>query len=328
MTDINLDLNDFRDKVNNELVANIANFVYRVLSFTNKNFDSGLGKISDKPILEEVAAETEKVRQSYANHETREALRGILRIGIIGNKYFQDKQPWKLIKEDKAAALGVVTTAANIVKVILILIKPILPEFSLKLEKQLGIDDVDFSHLSNFLENHKIGTAEIVYEKIDEIKLGQSQFARLNLKVARVDEIKEHPEADKLYVLQINLGSEKRQLVAGLRPYLKKEELLGKNIIVITNLKHHNFKGFVSEGMLLAAQVGDIIRPLEAPKSQLGSAVLIDGVEKGFENTITLDDFKTITITTKSGKVVFEDKILKTKEEEITTDMADNAVIR
>ncbi len=87
-----------------------------------------------------------------------------------------------------------------------------------------------------------------------EVKISFSDWEKLDLKVAKILEVEDHPRADKLYLLQVNLGSEKRQLVAGLKPYYSKDDLKGKLCIVFTNLEPAVIRGEKSEGMLLAAQ--------------------------------------------------------------------------
>ena len=88
------------------------------------------------------------------------------------------------------------------------------------------------------------------------------EFEKVDLRVATITSVEDHPNADKLYILQIDLGSEQRQLVAGLRLKYTKEQLRGKQIIVVTNLEPRELRGTRSEGMLLAAEDGTILQPL------------------------------------------------------------------
>jgi methionyl-tRNA synthetase len=82
-------------------------------------------------------------------------------------------------------------------------------------------------------------------------------FTKLDIRVAKVLEVKDHPNADKLFCLTIDLGGERRQIIAGLRPYMPAEALLGRNIIVVTNLEPRKMRGLESNGMLLAASFGE-----------------------------------------------------------------------
>jgi len=153
-----------------------------------------------------------------------------------------------------------------------------------------------------------------------------SNFSKLNLKVAIIEDVLPHPNADKLYVLKINCG-EPRQLVAGIKQFYSPEQLKGKHIIIISNLKPAMLRGVESQGMLLAAQIGSEVKVLEAPKSVAGEQVFIEGELVGNEQ-INIDDFAQIKITTKDKRAIFDGKPLKTKKEEVFVDIDDHATIR
>lgn len=153
-----------------------------------------------------------------------------------------------------------------------------------------------------------------------------SLFSKLNLKVAIIEDVQPHPNADKLYVLKIT-ADKPRQLVAGIKPFYAPEQLKGKHIIIVSNLKPAILRGIESQGMLLAAQVENVVKVLEAPNSVAGEQVFVDGEDVG-SSEITIEEFKQIKITTKNKKVVFEGKPLKTKKEDVSVDIGDNATIR
>lgn len=153
-----------------------------------------------------------------------------------------------------------------------------------------------------------------------------SLFSKLNLKVAVVEDVQPHPNADKLYVLKI-VADKSRQLVAGIKQFYSPDQLKGKHVVIASNLKPAILRGVESQGMLLAAQLGNEVRVLEAPNSAAGEQVFVDGEDIGSVE-ITIDDFKLIKITTKDKRAVFENKPLKTKKEEVFVDVGDNATIR
>jgi len=100
------------------------------------------------------------------------------------------------------------------------------------------------------------------------------EFKRIDLRVGKIVEVIDHPKADRLYILRVDLGGEIRTLVAGIKPWYRKEELLGKHIIVLVNLEHKMIRGVVSEGMLLAADDGDTVSILTVDKPvKLGARV-------------------------------------------------------
>ncbi|MEK6916188.1 MAG: methionine--tRNA ligase [Nanoarchaeota archaeon] len=335
MTDIDLDVENFKARINNELVANIANFVYRTLSFTNKNFGSKLSEIKDKKLIEAIIKKSKEVIEAYTSFDYRKAVSLILEISSMGNKYFQDNEPWELIKTDKEKTHRVLTDCVNIVKILIILVKPILPKFSEEIEKQLKVKEQNFSDLDKKLENHKIGEAKIILKKIEELKLdlpekkiAEEPFAKLNLKVAKIVKVSNHSKADKLLVVNIDMGSEKRQIVAGLKPYYENPQVLvGKYIVVVSNLEHANLRGEASEGMMLAAETkdGKIVRVVEAPKSKPGDQVYIDGISIGKE-TINFDEFMKNKIYVENNKVLSNGNQLQTAKEKLKSEIKEGKV--
>ncbi|MDP2749252.1 MAG: methionine--tRNA ligase [Nanoarchaeota archaeon] len=336
INDVDLDFDDFSDKANNEFVANIANFCYRVLSFINKNFDSKLGKLpKDEELIVELNSKAKEIEKYYEAIEIRDALKQILAYSSIGNKYFQDNAPWKQIKEGevgKEKAHKVVTLAANIVKNISVIAAPILPNFCARIQKQLGLSDLQWKDIGFDLEQQSINEAEIVVHKIDDIKkiLDGNKFP-LDLRVAKIDIVQDHPSADKLFVLQIDLGDEKRQLVAGLRDFYKKEQLEGKKVVIVANLKPVKLRGYESQGMLLAAEKmidgKELVTVLEAKKSKPGDQVIIEGYKPNKEQVL-YDDFAKVVFEIKDGHVYTKGKMLKTVKEAIHADIEDGAMVR
>ncbi len=313
---------DLVDRVNNELVANISNFCYRTLSFINRYSESGIGRIArgewEKKLLKEIEKKIENIHKCYLDYNFRDAIKQILEIGDIGNRYFQEKQPWVLIKKDPKKCKGILAFSANIVKDLAILLKPILPEFSGKLEKQLKTKDLKWKDLKKPLENHKIGKPEILFKKIEKVEFSEP-FASLDLKVARIEKVENHPEGGKLYVLRIDLGTEKRTIVAGLKGPYYKDSLKGKNIVVVSNLKPAKLRGIESQGMLLAVEKGKKIGLLTSG-DEPGSDVFAKGVEKDPKKVIDVKDFLKLGIEVKKGKVYYKDKVLKTDKGEISVD--------
>ncbi len=326
-SDLDFEHNDFNARINNELVSNIANYAYRVLSFINSNFGSGIGEFSrdrNRKLEKKILKKIELAKKNYEKLNYREAVKQILEISDIGNKHFQKNEPWALVKSSRKECEDVVSFAANIVKNLSIIISPILPKYSEELQSQLNLKNLNFNNIDFGLKNHKISSAKIIFSKIDAQR--QKEFP-LNLKIAKIEGVEDHPDAEKLYVLKINLGSEKRQLVAGIRNYYAKEQLLGRNIVVVANLRHAVLRGVKSEGMLLAADDGNKIELLSAPDSNPGDSVFAEDL-KNSASEIDIDRFRKTILKIRNKKILFENKVLKTDKEEISVDMLDNAVIR
>ncbi len=313
MSDVDLSFDDFRKKTNNELASNIGNFCYRVLNFLNRHFNGEIGAIDkNKEITGELCKKIKKIEENYYALNFNEAVRDILHISSMGNKYFQDNEPWKLVKDNQDKTHRILGLCVNIVKDLCILLQPILPEFSLKLLQQLNLKNLKWEDLKFELKNHKIGNDEILIKKMNETEAKKE--LPLNLRVARILQAKEHPNADKLYVLEIDLGTEKRQLVAGLREHYRIDELTNKKIIVITNLKHAKLRGVESQGMLLAGDDGANVGVLTLEDSLPGDKVYFEGFENS-NKVIDYDEFSKLKMVVQKGKVYFEGRELRTERE-------------
>ena len=314
MSDIDLSFDDFRKKINNELAANIGNFCYRVLNFLNKNFDGEIKEIDkNKELIKEVNEKIKNIEKKYHNLNFIEVVKDVLHISSLGNKYFQENEPWKLINEDKAKVHKILGLCVNIVKNLSILIEPILPNFSSKLQQQLNLENLKWQDINFKLKNHKIGKDGILIKKMEEAEAEKQEFP-LNLKVAKILEVREHPNADKLFILDIDLGSEKRQLVAGIKGCYSPDELKNKKIIVVSNLKPAKLRGIESNGMLLAGDDGSGPGLLTAGQSNPGDKVYFEGFENS-ASQITYEEFAKISMIVKNSKVYFENKELKTDKE-------------
>jgi len=368
LADIDLSFKDFNDRVNNELVANIANFTYRVLSLLNNVFDSKIGEELDLEIIKNAKVNCEGIKESYSNLDFREAVKKILQVSSIGNKYLQDNAPWKLAKESNGGlekAHLIVSSAANIAKDLIILIKPIMPNFAKELELQFGFSDMQWTDLDKNIKNHKVNSASIIIKKIEEEKeegkvkkesldtkgvkkmenatkenkeISKSEiatesklgFGNLNVKIGEVLSVENHPNADRLYVIKINLGTEKRQIVGGLKAHYTPEELVGKKLCIVTNLERNKLRGIESEAMLLAGSDDEKVGVLFAEKSNPGDQVYVDGiVPDASGKEVSFKDFQTIEMKVFSSKPFFDGKNFKTDKEEIKVErVKDGAKVR
>lgn len=337
--DINLDFDDFKGKVNNDLVSNIANFVHRTLVFLNNNFDSKLETLGngEKLFLQQLQPKHDSIAEHYAEYDFRGVVRELLELSSIGNRYFQENRPWQLIKSDKKKCHRVVSAAAQIVRDLMLLSFPILPKYSEKILRLFGYENFErlgLADLGRFPSAKKLYPARIIFAPIEETIAITPVFPAI-LKVGRIDEIAEHPDADKLYVLKVDVGSRSGkiiQLVAGLRPYYKKDELLGKKVVAVSNLRHAKLRGYESQGMLLAADDGTRVVIVSPQDSEPGDLVFPEGVdaEKVLANRkqLAIDEFYRLNLRVRDEKVVYGVKPLRTSREIISVDAADDSVVR
>jgi len=315
LADINLDFKDFKETTNNELVANIANFAYRVLSFLEKNFEGKFTSIEEDEVFAEIIKLSEHIRKDYTDLNFKSAVQNILAVSSLGNKFFQDNEPWKLIKEDREKTQRILGSCVNIIKNLSILVAPILPSYSEKLQKQVDIANLHWEDIHFSTTSHTISKPAIIFEKVE---LEEKKIFPLNLKVAKIIDVKDHPDAEKLYVLQIDLGTEKRQLVAGLKQHYSHEQLLGKHIVAVSNLKHAKLRGVESQGMLLAGDDGTQVGVVTVD-AEPGIHVGIEGYANS-DATISYDEFSKVKLEAKEGKAFANGMPLKVLGKDVVLD--------
>ncbi len=206
------------------------------------------------------------------------------------NKYVDETRPWELAKKGKKERLNTVLyNLCESLRIISILIKPFMERTSNKITKQLGGDVANISWKAakkwgNTPKGQKVEKGEVLFPRLDiekELKkltkaneklikerINKKQkkeddkmeeitidhFAKLDLKVAEIVEVKEHPNADKLLILKLNLGDETRQVVSGIKQFYSPEDLIGKKVVLVANLKPIKLRGEESYGMILAAE--------------------------------------------------------------------------
>ncbi len=148
-------------------------------------------------------------------------------------------------------------------------------------------------------------------------------FSKADLRVAKVVGVEDHPQADKLYMLQVDLGAlGKRVLVAGMKPHYTKEEITGKNIVIVVNLKPATIRGVKSNGMLLAASDGSGVVSLLSPEdASPGSEVFIEGIPREPVGVLEFDDFKQVAlIVNEKQEVTYQGKTLQSEKGKIISD--------
>jgi methionine--tRNA ligase beta chain len=159
--------------------------------------------------------------------------------------------------------------------------------------------------------------------------LNPTDLSALNLKVAKVTEVLNHPGADKLYILKVDLGSEQRQLCAGLKPYYPdRNDLLGKHLVVLTNLQPAILRGEPSDGMLLAGDDGKDVGVLNPQKSKPGDQVYVGDIREYKTDIVSFDQFMKYRLEAVDGRAYMEGLPLHTEYEEIRLEKVRNGRIR
>ena len=330
----------FQEKTNNELLANLGNFVNRTLTFLYKNFDGVVPEFSENSDLIEfkkkIQDKLEIISSFFEKIEIRKTINEIMLLSKLGNEFFQHREPWKH-KEDKNHLNNTLYSCIELVRKLAILIEPYIPNTSKEIFNQLNLEPQGFNDLDKVIQlNHKINQPKVLFKKLEDKEIekfhnkfaGKQQiiekkefsFKDIELRVAQITSVEKHPKADKLYIEQIDLGYEKRQIVSGIVGHYTPEELVGKKIILVANLKPAKLRGVESNGMLLAAQSENkAIGLILAPNSELGDLVFTTDQNEKFSQ-ITIDYFFSIKIIAKSGKVFFDDRELQTSKETLSVD--------
>ena len=224
--------------------------------------------------------------------KVQEAITEIWNLVRRSNKYIDETMPWVLAKDEnmKDRLSTVLYNLLEAIRMIAVMILPIMPETAEKIFEQINSNIKDLSSINEFggyVSGTKVGVAKPLFERIDETKKMEEienmnkkevesvdkeeekanlitidELDKVKLNVGKILEVKRVEGANKLYCLSVDLGSETRTIVSGLVPYYKEEELVGKNVVVVTNLKPAKLRGIESNGMLLAAGDGDVVKLL------------------------------------------------------------------
>lgn len=310
--DINFSWTEFQTKINKELVGSYGNFVNRVLTFVDSKGIDVRGTVDPK-IAEAIKATMDTVKTEIENYEFKKICDSIITLSDVGNTYFQGHEPWKLFKEDPAACQNVLYNCVQIVKALAILSEPIVPEKAAEIWGMLGYDPATLAkaRMGEALvpyENRPRPKPKILFTKLEDKKIAEmtailndrvkkaeaklsgkkeeeetapqlppitiDDFAKMELRVGKVVASERIKGSKKLLKNQIDLGEDKpRQIVSGIAEVYTPEEMVGKTVIVIANLKPTKIMGVESNGMVLAADSnGATLLTVEKP-SEPGTKV-------------------------------------------------------
>ena len=288
---------DFQARNNNELVAIFGNFINRVAVLTQKYYEGVIpaaGEFNDidTETLLQITELTEKIEQSLERYRFREAQQELMNMARLGNKYLADEEPWKLIKTDPERVKTVMYVALQIATALAVASEPFLPFTSEKLKRMLQLGAITWENLkTNATEllkaGHRIGTAELLFEKIEDAaiekqlqrlentKLANKQeaqantevtvapqkelisyddFAKMDIRIGTILEAEKMPKADKLLILKVDTGIDQRTIVSGIAQSFAPKEIIGKKVTVLVNLAPRKLRGVESQGMILMVE--------------------------------------------------------------------------
>lgn len=285
--DLDLNLEDFTQRVNSDLVGKLVNLASRTAGFVTKRFDAKLAKLEDTTLVDSFLAKQEQIAEFYETREYGKAMREIMALADIANAYVADAAPWQLVKQEdqQEQAHQVCSVALNLFRILVTYLKPVLPRLAADVEAFMQLE-LTWDNLNMDLTGHEIATFKAMMQRVDMDKVAAmveaskenlqpqvtatgplvddpisdtisfDDFAKVDLRVARIAKAEHVPEANKLLKLQLDLGGEMRQVFAGIKSAYAPEDLEGKLTVMVANLAPRKMRFGMSEGMVLAAGPG------------------------------------------------------------------------
>ena len=298
---------DFETKINNELVATLGNFYHRVLSFTYKHFGEVPEYTGTEEERQEVMTTIERAKAEVSsdleNCEFKRALKSIMDLAQYGNRYFDGVGPWSLIKQDRQKCGSALYLNLQLVQALSVLSCPFLPRSAEGAWRLLGHEEDLASKgwegaAASLPFNQRLREPTPLFSKVslekDDANAAFRGFESLNLRVGSIVDAQDHPNADSLLLMQVDIGK-KVQIVAGLKAYYSLEELIGRKVVVVSNLKPAKLRGYESQGMLLAAEAGELVTLLIPPEDAEPGDLVNSGMSPS-EKQIEFKDFQKLTL--------------------------------
>jgi methionyl-tRNA synthetase len=283
--DIDLNLQDFKQRVNSDLVGKVVNIASRSAGFLVKKFDKTLSAYSIEPELyNEFVTQGDVIAKLYEARNYNQAMREIMKLADKANQYIDEHKPWQLIKEEgkEAQVHDVTSLALNLFRVLMTYLKPVLPEMAKQAEEFLNIEAFNWADIKHPLTKHKINKFKPLMSRIEDEQIEQvinaskqtttqeepeqkeddnmiqiDDFTKIDLRIAKIVKAQHVEGADKLLQLTLDIGEEKtRNVFAGIKAHYAPEDLEGRFTVMVANLAPRKMKFGMSEGMVLAAGDG------------------------------------------------------------------------
>lgn len=293
--DLDLNLDDFRARVNSDLVGKVVNIASRCASFITKKFD---GKLSDScsemDLYQDFVTQGDSIAKHYEERDFGRAVREIMALADQANRYIDEKKPWVLAKEEgkEQEVQDACSVGLNLFRVLMTYLKPVLPAMAANVESFLNAGQLNWDALQQPLEGSAINKFKPLMQRIEEketlamveeskesLQTSTKQpetkekssadtvepisqeiqfddFAKVDLRVARIEKAAPVEGADRLLQLTLDLGGEKKNVFAGIKSAYTPESLEGKLTVMVANLAPREMRFGLSEGMVLAAGPG------------------------------------------------------------------------
>ncbi len=287
--DLDLNLDDFQNRVNSDLVGKVVNIASRCAGFISKRCDGLLSdQISEPELLQSFLNESDNIARRYEHREFGQAMRAISALADKANQYIDDKAPWVLAKQEdsQAEAQAIYSMGINLFRILMGYLKPVLPAMAVASEDFLNGGVLTWDNLAQTLTEHKIRKFKPLMQRVDQDKIDAmvaasvenlvetttpkgplvdnpiadeiefSDFAKVDLRVVRIIKAEHVKGADKLLQLTLDLGGDTRKVFAGIKSAYSPKDLEGRMTVMVANLKPRKMRFGLSEGMVLAAGPG------------------------------------------------------------------------
>ncbi|GGF27548.1 methionine--tRNA ligase [Hymenobacter cavernae] len=285
---------DFQARNNNELVANLGNFVNRAVVLTHKFFE---GKVpaavgfttEDEDVLRQLSEFPQRIGELIDNYRFRDALNELMNLSRLGNKYLATTEPWKLIKSDEARTGTVLHVALQLAASLVTLLEPFLPNAAANLGAMLQVEKGQWSEAGRsnlLLAGHALApTSHLLFQPIEDATVDAQvqklldtkkanelanavaapakenvsfeDFQRMDIRIGTVVAAEKVAKTKKLLKLTVDTGLDRRTIVSGIAEFFIPEALIGQQVMVLANLAPREIKGITSQGMLLLAENAD-----------------------------------------------------------------------
>jgi len=292
LADIDLSLDDFRARVNADLVGKLVNIASRSAGFIHKFGEGRLAdQLPDPDLFQRFVDEHEAIADEFENRNFQMAIRRIMALADEANRYIDEHKPWVLAKEAgrEQEVLAICTQGINLFRAMMIWLNPVIPHTAAAAAEFLDCSLDDFNSIDQPLLGHTIKPFKSLLRRVEPEQIERvltasresleksdapepasdqkaslqendviefPEFARVDLRVARIARAEEVAGADKLLRLELDLGNETRQVFAGIRGHYDPAELEGRLTVMVANLAPRKMRFGVSEGMVLAASEG------------------------------------------------------------------------
>ncbi len=271
---------EFQAKNNSELADILGNFINRTFIFAKKHFENkvpakGELKKIDKLMLETIKEAPHKISGLIENYKIKDAVFEMMHLARDANKYFNDSEPWKTVKSNKEECGTTINICLQTIYTLAEIFTPVIPFSTKKIFKMLNAEETEWFKAAdeNLTVGHELGKSEILFTKIEDSVIEEQinklpkveevkkdpeitfeEFSKTKLKVAKVIKAEKIKKSNKLLKLIVQLSNEKRQIIAGIAQSYEPNDIINKNVVIVSNLKPAKLFGELSEGMILAVE--------------------------------------------------------------------------